>query len=202
MILSTATSSLIRKLITQSDPNTSYYLKEGIDALARLDEIPGLSDEIIELSEDQIKQCLDLLAISWTFGEDLKAFLDLSKHPTLGFDKAMKLVDESDNISDLNGAIPRDLEVEQLKAELVKANQISRESASLNNYGFLYLVRGICEIVYTLYGRDQFVEITRHWVENTYSHSMLNYCRLFEGWDEVREYPIEWAIEIVSKKAS
>lgn len=201
MTVSTATDSLQQRFLSITGPDP-YYAAIGLNALAQLDHIRGLSEEIIELSEDQIKQCIEFITISEVPVEDLKAFLVLTQHPTLDFDKALRMVWDAETIFDPNGANPKDLELEQLGAALVKANKYSRESDGVRNYGFLYLVQGIGGILYTLYGRDRFIEITRNWVKNTYSQSMLDYCRLFEHWDEVRDYPIEWAIEVLSKYRS
>lgn len=61
---------------------------------------------------------------------------------------------------------------------------------------FMFLEMNITSayILSMLYGHERVTEVMSGWVDNTVSRDLNHFIELVENWDELKQYPIEWAV--------
>lgn len=58
----------------------------------------------------------------------------------------------------------------------------------------------IAYLLAVIHGKERVQEVMESWINNPVPHSIEDFVRLTERWDEFKDYPIDWAVSLVNKE--
>lgn len=160
----------------------------------KLKIVPGLKEKFLKSmisDQDQFMRLLIRGSTVW----DLAAYMKLSEitqSPDLTF-----------YISSLSTGIP-----ESLTKGLSVAFEKSLDRCLKFHAGFpgvkdesLYLYEYCIILLNKIYGDTRMIEVLNQWSINTMSSELYDLMILVERWDEFKEYPVDWSLNVIGVRS-